>query len=586
MDNNTGTVREQFEQEAAALKQIIYEFIDSGHIIMAAQVFEQYIALNPDDPDIAEIKNVLYPNGTESHVDAIPEEFKILNNIETIFILSGIITKRTGYIDSVLRKMKLMEEKWNYKPLLLTCIHNIDQRKAQIWLNTAGIGQVTLGTETRVLNVYEYFQKSYTDGLENKAIYSPDDDYQTISNNVPGVETKEYYTGYMGSLRMVRYFKDGNADKDMVYDDWGYLNYIREYSPISEDIFDIKYFTTDGKLCIEAFFRPTRMGAEHEKLLVYDNNGKVTAECKNSAELAAICLDRLITDEKFYMLVVEDGLMSAAVTTIEESKKNVARCAVVHSIFLNDAYKPESGAQKFYKHLCENNKKFDGIVMLTGESRDDFQKIYGDKNNVFVIPHPYPYEIIKSDFMKRDPLKAVVVARLDPYKQIDLTVEIFSLVVNALPEAKLEIYGRGMEEENIRKQIRRLGLEKNVYLMGYTDEPLAIFNNAVLSVFTSKAEGYGLTIMESICNGCPVFAFDIKYGPSEIIDDGKTGFLFPRFEVKQFALKVVEYLNNESLQKNMIMNCYKASGRFNTGEFLNSWFEMTKSLYEKNRETL
>ncbi|MCL2821260.1 MAG: glycosyltransferase [Oscillospiraceae bacterium] len=583
MSNNFGSAREQFEQEANQLKQIIYQLIDGGQIIMAAQMLEQYAILNPTDPDLDDLRGMLYPDGNQLMEEEIPEDYKILNNIETIFILSGIITKRTGYIDSVLRKIKLMEEKWNYKPVLMTCIHNIDQRQSQAWLGTAGIGQVTLGAETRVLNVYEYFQKSYVEGLENKAVYS-DSDKDGIPEDDTANETKKYYTGYMGSLRTVRYFKDGNPIKDMVYDDWGYLNYVRQYSPLSEDIYDIKYYTTDGKICIEALFRPTSEGIEHEKIFLYNDNEEIIFECKSSAELAAYCLNQIIDESKFYMLVVEDGLMSKAVTEIDSKKKNVAKCIVVHSIFLNDAYDKKSGPQKFYEYLCNNHKKFDGIIMLTKDAADDFKQIYGGAEKLFVSPHPYPHIISKVDFSKRDPMKAAVVARLDPLKQINLTIDIFALVVKELPEAKLDIYGKGPEQENLENKIKALGMENNIFLKGYTDEPLVTFNTAVLSIVTSAAEGYGLTIMESICNGCPPFAFDIKYGPAEIIEDNKTGFLFPRFDLAKCAKKIVEYLKDPQLQKTMSENCYNAASRFNTDNFLKNWFSITEILYEqKNR---
>jgi len=578
MSNNIGSARSQFEQEAQALKKLIYDFIDSGHIIMAAQILEQYALLDPTDPEIDEIKSILYPPAAGIQSDDIPEPYGILDQIETVFILSGIITRRTGYIDSVIRKIRLMEDKWNYNPLLLTCIHNIDNRKAQTWLQTAADGQVALGAKTRILNVYEYFQKSYADGLPNKAVYCENEDDGADENAGEGVTKKKYFTGYMGSLREVRYFKDGNADKDMVYDDWGYLNCIREYSPLSEDIYDVKYYATDGKICIEALFRPTIEGITHEKLFLYDDNGEVAAECADSAELAAICLEHIITDDWIYMLVVEDGLMSKAATRVVRSRSNVKRCAVVHSIFLNDAYVHESGPQQFYKYLCENHSEFDSIVMLTEDSRKDFELLYGDTGSVFVIPHPYPYEISKIDFNERDNMKAVVIARLDPYKQLELTVDIFALVVKELPNVKLEIYGRGPEEERLRELIKSLGMEKNIFLMGYTDKPLAAFNTAVLSIFTSKAEGFGLTLMESICNGCPVFAFDIKYGPSEIIEGGQTGYLFPRFDVESFAGKVVEYLKNEDIQRIMSGNCYAAALKFSSDRFLETWYKMTELL--------
>jgi len=574
------STREKFKQEADALKQIIYEFINGGHIVMAAQVLEQYALLNPDDPDLDEIRGMLYPDGTETSDDEIPEEYKILGNIETVFILSGITTGRIGFTDSVLRKMKLMEEMWNYKPLLLTCIHNIDQRKTQKWLETAGVGQNTLSSGARILNIYDYFQKTYAEGLENKALFIDSDD---DTEHEDEVEVKKIYDGYMASLRTVRYFKDGKAYKDLEYDDWGYLNYIREYSPHSEEIYDVYYYTTDGKLCIKALFRPTERGIEHEKIIIYDDNEEAITECANSAELAAICLNKIIQDDKFYILVVEDGLLSKAATTIDGNKKNVAKCIVVHNIFLNDAYNQKSEPQKFYKYLCENHKLFDGIIMLTEDARNDFLMLYGEMDSVFVVPHPYPFAIKRTDFENRDNQKAVVIARLDPIKQIHLAVEVFALVVKELPDAKLEIYGRGTEEERIKRCISMLNLKNNVKLMGYTDEPLALYNDAVLFIMTSKAEGFGLTLIESISNGCPAFAFDIKYGPSEIIDDGKTGYLLPRFNKEMFAQRIIAYLEDVDMQKKMSENCYEAAPEFSNDNFMKKWFRMTETLYNRYR---
>ena len=591
-NSDPNSTRTQFEQEAASIKTIIYDMIDGGNTDMAKQILEQYTMLNSTDPEITVIKKILYPDGSSADAadKEIPDEYEILNNIETIFILSGIITRRTGYIDSVLRKIKLMEEKWNYKPLLLTCIHNIDQRQALTWLQTAGDDRFKMSAGTRVVNVFEYFQKSYADGLTSIAVYEPASDvarYVKTSDNTYDVFDgdecirKEHYTGYAGSLRMVRNFKNGKKDKDLIYDDWGYLNYIRHYSPDDDSIFHVDYYTTDGNLCIKSYFEFTDKGATPNKYIVYGQNETVIGECEDSAELAAFYLNKTITGDKFYMLIVEDGLMSKAATMIDSEKKNTAKCAVVHSIFQNDAYDPKSDPQMYYKYLCENHKKFDSIIMLTRSASDDFQKMYGKMQNIAVIPHPYPYEIDKADFDKSDRKNTVIIARLDPFKQINYAVDIFSLVVKEIPDAKLEIYGRGPEEKNLEEQIKKLHLENNAFLRGYTDTPLPIFKNAALSVFTSAAEGFGLTLAESTCNGCPAFAFDIKYGPSEIINDGKTGYLIPRFDKEEFAKKIISLCKDNKLQKTMSKNCYKETPRFSTETFLKNWYNMTLKLYEK-----
>jgi len=585
MSGNQDSAHVLFEQEAASIRSIIYDLINGGNTEAAKQVLEQYSLLNPTDPELITIKSMLYFDGSAKAVEAaIPDEYGILNGIETVFILSGIITRRTGYIDSVLRKIKLMEDMWNYKPLLLTCIHNIDNHQALTWLKTADGDQASIGANTRIQNVFEYFQGSYAEGLSNIAVYAPVDDgnrYVEVSDGVFEVYAndvcirKEHYSGYAGSLRMVRHYSGEKKVSDTFFDEWGYLNYVREYDPKDENRFGDKYYTTGGDLCIEAFYECKDDGCREELLVVYDTDGKALKKCKGSAELAAFFLEKIITDDKFYLLVVEDGLMSKAATMISSGRKNVAKCAVVHSIFLNDAYDLKSDPQMYYKYLCENHKEFDGIVMLTDSAREDFLSIYGERENIFVIPHPYPYEISQPDFKERDPLKAAIVARLDPLKQVVFAVDIFSDVVKEVPEAKLEIFGRGSEEENIRKRIKELGLESNITFMGYTDEPLSAFRSAALSIFTSAAEGFGLTLVESICNGCPAFAFDIKYGPSEIIIDGQTGFLIPRFDKELFARKLLEFFKDEKMRQKMSENCYADTKRFSTDKFMDNWFDMT-----------
>ncbi len=40
---------------------------------------------------------------------------------------------------------------------------------------------------------------------------------------------------------------------------------------------------------------------------------------------------------------------------------------------------------------------------------------------------------------------------------------------------------------------------------------------------TSKMEGFGLAILESLSVGTRVISYDVDYGPSELIQDGFNG---------------------------------------------------------------
>jgi poly(glycerol-phosphate) alpha-glucosyltransferase len=585
---NPTSARTQFEQEAQMLKALMYDMINNGQTEDAKQLIEQYALLNPSDPEIRKIRDLIHPEGTQSQTLNIPEEYALLNNVDTFFIISGIITKKTGFFNSIFGKLKLMEEKWGYRPLVITTIPNLDQRQTQIWLQTLYGDRKMMSSGIRMLNVYDYYQKTFQEGLENKAIYSVADDgkrYEEKAGNAYDVFEgdalirQEFYTGYSGSLRMVRHYKNGRKEKDCCYDDWGYLSFVRLYDKDNGKSYRAIYYTTDGKICIEAAYSNIDDKNEPEKLIVYDADGMIIKECTDYAELAAQCMSEIMSDDKFYVVIAEDGLMSKAAAIIE--KKNVARGIVVHSIFLEDAYNQSSEPQLYYRYLCNNPTQFNAVIFMTGDARNDFVYKYGDLQNTFVIPHPYPYEIIRTDFDIRNHRKAVIIARLVIEKQINLAVDIFKLVVDKLPDVKLEIYGSGPEDKKLLKQIKTLGLENNVFLMGYTDDANEVIGSAALFMMTSWAEGFGLTLVESISNGCPAFAFDIKYGPADIIKDGETGFLIPRFDKRKYAKKMVEYFEDANMQRIMSDICYAEAPGFSTDRFLEKWFSMTKTLYER-----
>ncbi len=64
---------------------------------------------------------------------------------------------------------------------------------------------------------------------------------------------------------------------------------------------------------------------------------------------------------------------------------------------------------------------------------------------------------------------------------------------------------------------------------------------AELMLSTSKMEGFGLAILESLSVGTPVISYDIDYGPSEPIQDGFNGYLVPKGDINQMVERLINY---------------------------------------------
>ncbi|MDR1558146.1 MAG: glycosyltransferase, partial [Clostridiales bacterium] len=402
----------------------------------------------------------------------------------------------------------------------------------------------------------------------------------------------EYFTGLFGRLRLVERISGGKPAKRVYYDDAGCISMIQHLDDENPEFHPWEsYYTTDKRLCIMAKYTYESANLTEKnklsKLTIFDSEGRAVQECASNAELAARCLDDICDDPaKLYLIVDESGKFTP--TPLAIKRKNVFRCCVVHNIFLTDAYRLDSKPQSYYAHMCRHRNEFDGIIFLTMTERTDFIRKYPgfDPRKAFVVPHPYAYPVDPVDFDVRDHKKAIIISRFDDTKQIPHAVSVFKMVVEKVPDAVLEIYGFGFPsvEEKVDARIKELGLENNVKKMGYTNYPVEKMRGAAAFIMTSAVEGMPMTLVESICNGCPVFAYDINYGPADTILDGATGFLFYKGDGASFAAQLAKYFMDIEMQRRMSENCYKDAERFGVPRFLKRWDSFMENLYNRRRE--
>ena len=105
------------------------------------------------------------------------------------------------------------------------------------------------------------------------------------------------------------------------------------------------------------------------------------------------------------------------------------------------------------------------------------------------------------------------------------------------PEVLLSIAGKGALSRELEDQIRSLGLEDNVRLMGFVpDEDLPVaYRAADLSIMPTVAlEGFGLVAVESLAAGTPVLVTPVGGLPS-VVRDLSTDLVLPGSSVEDLA---------------------------------------------------
>ena len=110
-----------------------------------------------------------------------------------------------------------------------------------------------------------------------------------------------------------------------------------------------------------------------------------------------------------------------------------------------------------------------------------------------------------------------------------------------------------------------------VQFKGYTQDMETVYNTAELLVLSSRYEGAPLAIVEAQSHGVPVIAYDINYGPADLIQDGQSGFIVPSGHVDDLAAKIEQYFANPKLMNQLNEGAYQNAQRFSGDSIWKDW---------------
>lgn len=178
--------------------------------------------------------------------------------------------------------------------------------------------------------------------------------------------------------------------------------------------------------------------------------------------------------------------------------------------------------------------------------------------------------------VRRDENLAVVVSRLHGVKRIKTIIKAFSRVVARNPDARLEVWGSGEQEESIREFIIHSKMQNVVTLMGFATDVSSVFRRASVSLGMSVTEGFGISFAESLGYGTPLVSTRTNYGPQEIVASGEDGFIVDSED--EFVDKIELLLGDKELVASMAARGRESAKRFTKGSITRLWLELFEGL--------
>ena len=129
-------------------------------------------------------------------------------------------------------------------------------------------------------------------------------------------------------------------------------------------------------------------------------------------------------------------------------------------------------------------------------------------------------------------------------------IDAMPLVLRAVPDAHLVIFGEGELRAALERQIKEHRLEKHVLLPGFRADVLQLMKTADLFVMSSVTEGLGSTVLDAMAMRLPVVATKAG-GIPEAVLHGQTGLLVETAEPREMAGAIVRLLKDPALRKRL-----------------------------------
>lgn len=221
---------------------------------------------------------------------------------------------------------------------------------------------------------------------------------------------------------------------------------------------------------------------------------------------------------------------------------------------------------KIFRRICY--PLLDAVVCLTNGDAKRYKFIRRER--LFVIPNSLSFdcETLSTCEAKR----MIAAGRLTKQKGFDLLLDAAVLMKSELPDWHLDIFGEGEEKKELMHKILELNLGDFVSINKTTPNIKAEFIKSSIYVMSSRYEGLPMVLIEAQECGLPVVSFDCPNGPSDVIENGKTGYVVPLYDIKALAEKTVVLAKNEGMRKQFGREAnIIATGKYSAVQITKMW---------------
>ncbi|GAA5059036.1 glycosyltransferase involved in cell wall biosynthesis [Thermocatellispora tengchongensis] len=239
-----------------------------------------------------------------------------------------------------------------------------------------------------------------------------------------------------------------------------------------------------------------------------------------------------------------------------------------------------SHAEPIQTLIKRRYRRLDAVVTLTKADLRNYRATLRRRPGVLTR---IPNALTELGGPPSDPAATTVVAagRLTRVKGFHKLIDAWRSVAARHPGWTLRIYGAGVQEENLAKQIHDLGLCDHAFLMGPRSDIGPELAKASVYALSSRREGFSMTILEAMSKGMAVVSFNCPDGPKELITDGHDGLLVRRKNAEGMAEALCRVIEDEELRRSLGRAALQTAALYTPEIVGKQWDDLLARLVER-----
>ncbi len=233
-------------------------------------------------------------------------------------------------------------------------------------------------------------------------------------------------------------------------------------------------------------------------------------------------------------------------------------------------------SEKYVRRVRKAFAGLDYLLVLCGGSRRNYSRWLSDNEKIKIVEIPNILDAIPEKTAPLTGNHLVAAGRLHPVKNFETLIEVFHLVHDELPDARLTIVGGGNEYQRLMSRAAELDLADSVTITGMvsSDEVMEYFLASDLYVMTSHTECLPMVLLEASSVNLPIVAFDVPVGPASIIKDGENGYLVEYANKVEMAEKIISLLKDRPLLQQMGQTARLMANSYTPEEVIPQWQQL------------